>query len=119
MTDDAPASRPLSPAHQLLADAETQLETLGKTFDFAGLTLLRAMIAGGADLGGPVGRVAASLYQLIDQLLATGRFDREALIVHVRAWRLLLTSEPDGEEVETLFVGLKALRDIYSEPKAA
>jgi hypothetical protein len=121
MADDAQqsASPPQSPAMRLLLDAEAQLATLGKTFDFAGLSLLRAMIAGHAELGGPVGRVMASLYQLIDQLLATGRFDREALAVHVRAWRLLLTSEPDGEAVDALFGGLKQLRDLYADPKAA
>jgi hypothetical protein len=119
MTDDAPASRPPSPAQQQLEAVEAQLSTLGKTFDVAGLTLLRAMVAGHAELGGATGRVTASLYQLLDQLLSTGRFDREALAVHVRAWRLLLTSEPSGDEVEELFSGLKALRDLYAEPRAA
>ncbi|MBW8813671.1 MAG: hypothetical protein JF588_09620 [Caulobacterales bacterium] len=119
MTDDAPASRPPSPAQQMLASVEDQFATLGKTFDVAGLTLLRAMVAGHAELGGAIGRVTGSLYQLLDQLLETGRFDREALAVHLSAWRLLLTSEPTGEEVEALFVGLKAIRDLYAEPKAA
>ncbi|HET6970273.1 MAG TPA: hypothetical protein VFH92_04030 [Phenylobacterium sp.] len=121
MTDDVQSSppRPASSALMLLETAESQLAALGKTFDAAGLTLLRAMIAGHTEIGGPVGRVAASLYQLVDQLLATGRFDREALAVHVRAWRLLLTCEPDGDEVEALLVGLKAVRDIYAEPRAA
>jgi hypothetical protein len=119
MTDDAPASRPPSPAQQLLDSVESQFSTLGKTFDIAGLTLLRAMVAGHAELGGPIGRVTGSLYQLLDQLMETGRFDREALAVHLRAWRLLLTSEPSGDEVEALFSGLKAVRDLYAEPRAA
>ena len=119
MTDDAPASRPPSSAEQLLASVEEQFANLGKTFDVAGLTLLRARVAGHAELGGSIGRLTASLYQLLDQLLESGRFDREALAVHLRAWRFLLASEPDADEVEALFAGLKAIRDHYAEPHAA
>jgi hypothetical protein len=120
MSDDAqqPAIPPATPAMRLLIDIEAQFDTLGK-FDFAGMSILRAMAAGHSELGGAVGRVAASFYQLLDQLLATSRFDREALNVHLRAWRLLLTSNPDGEQIDELFGGLKQLRDLYADPKAA
>lgn len=122
MADDArsaPTPPSSSKALQMLETAEGQMALLGKTFDIAGLTLLRAMLAGHNELGGAVGRVAASLYQLTDRLLATGRFDREALAVHTRAWRLLLTAQPDADAVDALFAGLKAVRDHYAEPRAA
>ena len=115
--------RPPTPqdlALSLLADAETQLAGLGD--DAAGgLSILRAMIGGHVESGGlgPASRVAASLYTVLGDLLKAQRYDREAVEVHLQAWRLVLTGELDPEATETLFAGLKSVRDFYADRKAA
>jgi len=56
---------------------------------------------------------------LTDRLIAGGRFDREALAVHVRAWRLMSTTETDAESCAALLSGLKQIRDLYADAQAA
>lgn len=113
---DAPAPERLN----LLMEAEAALAGLGKTFDLQGLTALRTLVAGCPDLGEPgPGEVAASLFMLLDRLIAGGRFDREAVGVHLRAWRLSLVREPDAEGQAALLAGLKSIRDLYADAEAA
>jgi hypothetical protein len=63
--------------------------------------------------------VAASLFMLLDRLIDGGRCDREALAVHVRAWRLMATRETDDESRAALLAGLRRVRDLYAEARAA
>ena len=100
--------------------AEAALADLDTEFDGAGLKALRAVVAGYPDMGVVgAGEVAASLFMLIEHLIDEGRIDLDALAVHVKAWRLLLTSEPDAEARAALFAGLKAIRNLHTLPKAA
>jgi hypothetical protein len=120
----APDADPTDPAQiqrmALLAEAEAALAGLGKTFDAQGLMALHTLVAGCPDLGseGP-GEVVGSLFMLLDRLIAGGRFDREALAVHIQAWRLTLTSPLGDDGRAALLAGLKAIRDLYADAQAA
>ena len=104
----------------LALQAEAALATLGKTFDAEGLAQLRTLVAGAPDLGAEgAGEVAASLFMLLDRLIAGGRFDREALAVHIRAWRLAATTPMDAEQRSALVSGLRKIRDLYADAQAA
>jgi hypothetical protein len=104
----------------LLAGAETALAGMGKTFNAEVLIALRTLVAGCPDLGAEgSGEVAASLFMLLDRLIAGGRFDREALAVHIRAWRLTATTETDAASRAALLSGLKQIRDLYADAQAA
>lgn len=107
-------------ALRLLSDAEAQLAGLGE--DLAGgFSIMRAMIGPYVEMGGmgPPGRVVASLYTVMGDLLRAQRYDREAVEVHLQAWRLILTHDLDEEASHALFAGLKSVRDFYAEQKAA
>lgn len=100
--------------------AQAALDGLDNTFNAAGLGALRTIVAGCPDTYAPgAGEVASSLFMLLEHLIADSRMDRDALCVHVRAWRLMLTSEPDPEATEALLKGLKAIRDRGVHAKAA
>jgi hypothetical protein len=45
--------------------------------------------------------------------------DHQAIAVHLRAWRLMLTTNPDAEATRLLINGLKAIRDHSTQNKAA
>lgn len=103
-----------------LEAAEAALAEMDSAFDASGLKDLRGIVAGYPDMGAPgAGEVAASLFMLLEHLIADDRFDRDVLAVHVRAWRLMLTSQPDAEAKPILLAGLKAIRDLHSQDKAA
>ena len=107
-------------ALRLLSDAEAQLAGLGD--DVAGgLSILRAMIGPYVEMGGmgQTGRIVASLYTVVGDLLKSQRYDREAVEVHLQAWRLVLTNDLDEDTTQTLFAGLKSVRDFYADQKAA
>ena len=100
--------------------AEAALLDLGPDFDAAGLKALRAVVAGYPDTGDQgAGEVAASLFMLLERLIADARMDHEAVAIHLRAWRLLTTTEPDQEAATVLIQGLKAVRNHSTLPKAA
>jgi hypothetical protein len=114
--DAEPEPGPLA----VVAEAEALLAGLGKTFDAAGLAGLRTVVAGCPDLGREgAGEVAASLFMLLDRLIAGGRFDREALVVHIRAWRLTATTPIDEAAKAALLAGLRKIRDLYADAEAA
>lgn len=103
-----------------LEAAEAAFATLDRIFDASGLKDLRGIVAGYPDMGADgAGQVAASLFMLLEHLIADGRFDREALAVHIRAWRLMLTAPPEGDARTVMLAGLKAIRELYTLPKAA
>ena len=115
------APNPQATALELATGAEAVLDTLGESGEPAGLDALHTLVATSPDLGGTLaGQVAAGLLQLLDDLIAGGRFDREALSVHVRAWRLMLTTAPDPEAGAVLIAGLNSIRSLYAaQAKAA
>jgi hypothetical protein len=101
-------------------EAEMAAAALGKAFDEAGLKTLLQTVAASPGIGAPgVGEVIASLCALVEVMLAARCCDRQAVAVHLQAWRLLLGAEPDADAKAALLQGLKAVRDLYAEPKAA
>jgi hypothetical protein len=115
MSDDA-AQEPMA----LLAGAETCLDRLGKVFDAQRLADLRNVVAQYPNLAGdPIGEVTASLSTLLSRLIRAGRLDREAIAVHLRAWRLMLTQPPDSIDAGPMLTGLRAVSDLYAANRAA
>lgn len=105
---------------QVLTLAEALIGAMGDGFDPDALDALRTVAGSfsGAPNSAP-GAVTASLTDLIGALLRSGRGDREALAVHVRAWRLMLTAAPGPAGEAALLEGLAAVRGLYATPKAA
>lgn len=100
--------------------AEAALADLGQDFDLSGLNALRTVVSGYPDTGAKgAGEVAASLFMLLERLIADQRMDRAALQIHLRAWRLMLTTEPDGEAAQVLIQGLNAVRSHSTQARAA
>lgn len=100
--------------------AEAAFASLESGFDPVGLNALRTAVSRYPDTGKPgAGEVAASLFMLLERLISDKRMDREALGVHLRAWRLLLSTEPSAEAAQLLIQGLKAIRDHSTQAKAA
>ena len=122
MADDAKKPRANRRADdvQVLSLAEAQLAALGTDFDKPALQDLRSVVDSYPDDGHDgAGEVAASLRRLLDNLIAAGRVDREALSVHVRAWRFMVTAEPDDAARAAVLDGLSAVTDLYADAKAA
>lgn len=114
----------MNPAEQTqLSDieaAEAACADLGDDFDPAGLDALRSVVSGYPDTGSPgAGEVAASLFMLLERLITDKRMDREALEIHLQAWRLLVSTEPEPEAAKVLIQGLKAIRAHSTQAKAA
>lgn len=100
--------------------AETALADLGHHFDAIGLNALRSVVSGYPDTGTTgAGEVAASLFMLLERLIADKRMDRMAVEIHVAAWRLLLSTEPNREATRVLIKDLNALRSHSTQAKAA
>lgn len=107
-------------AMALLEEAEACLATLGEAFDEQALTALRGIVSKYQDAAGdPIGETTASLSTLLSRLLRAGACDRQAIGVHMRAWRLLLTDPPDKEAAGHMLSGLRAVSDLYSPNRAA
>lgn len=115
MADDA-----ADEAMALLAGAEACLDGMGEAFDAQALTDLRGLVARYPNLAGDsVGEVTASLSTLLSRLIRAGRLDREAIGVHVRAWRLLATQALDTETAGPMLTGLRAVSELYAANRAA
>lgn len=123
MTDDP--SPPKTPGLRdsdaaVLALAEGLLSAMGKTASPSDLQTLRGVAESYPDDGRDgAGVVVASLIGLIGDLLASSQFDRDALAVHVRAWRFMVSRKPDPRQQSTLMSGLQSVRALYAVPKAA
>ena len=93
---------------------------MGKSAAPSDLKTLRDVVETYPDDGRDgAGEVVASLLGLLDDLLATKQSDRQALAVHVRAWRFMVSRKPDKKERAKVMLGLQAVRDLYAQPKAA
>lgn len=100
--------------------AEAALADFGADFDLIGLSALRSVVSGYPDTGAKgAGEVAASLFMLLERLIADKRMDRQALDIHLAAWRLLLSTAPDDEATQVLIKGLNAIRSHSTQAKAA
>jgi hypothetical protein len=123
MTDQDDDSRPSARSGdaEVLALAESLVSMLGKTYDRDGLETLRGVVDSYPDVGRDgAGEVVASLIGLLNDLMAREQLDKEALQVHVRAWRFMVSRKPDQKERAQLLAGLRSVRELYDdESKAA
>lgn len=103
----------------LLDRAEAAFQAIGEAFDDEGLSQLYGVavsaIGGGEVCGAPaVDAALTSLCDLLDHLRTTRRFDREAVGVHVRAWRLLMNPELPAAGAEAVLSGLRQVSARYA-----
>ncbi|MBL8556909.1 MAG: hypothetical protein JNL41_21740 [Phenylobacterium sp.] len=104
----------------VLALAEGLLMSLGKTFDRTGIGVLKTVAESYPDIGRDgAGEVVASLNGLLADFLADESYDREAIAVHVRAWRFMVSRKPDKKERLRILAGLADVRTLYAEAAAA
>ena len=106
----------------LLKTAETIFARLGSTFDADGLGELYDTAVRGIGLGdvcgaGSVDVALHSLCDLLDHLKTNQRYDAEAVGVHLRAWRLLITTELPPEGAQAVLAGLNQVSALYGAPK--
>lgn len=103
----------------LLELAEQSFDRLGEGFDDAGMAELYSIgvrgIGTGAVCGAPrVDEALTSLCDLLDHLRSSSRFDREAVGVHVRAWRLLMNLDLPSAGGAAVLAGLKKVSARYA-----
>lgn len=103
----------------LLEYAEAAFDQLGASFDDVALAEIYSIavrgIGTGAVCGAPaVDEVLNSLCDLVDHLRTSGRYDRDAVGVHVRAWRLLLNPALPPEGAEPVLEGLRKVSARYA-----
>mgnify|MGYP001294647896 CR=1 FL=1 len=103
----------------LLADAEAVFADLGPAFNDGGLADLYAVavrgIGAGAVCGCPgVDEALTSLCDLIDHLRTSGRYDAEAVGVHLRAWRLLMAPGLSQDDARPVLDGLRKVSAHYA-----
>ncbi|WP_372784373.1 hypothetical protein [Phenylobacterium sp.] len=108
----------------LLELAEASYATLGETFDDEGMAELYSLavrgIGAGSVCGAPaVDEALTSLCDLLDHLRTQRLFDRNAIGVNVRAWRLLATLDLPVEGCAPILDGLRKVSARYAEPASA
>lgn len=103
---------------ELLAAAEKTFAGLSG-YDEAGVSALYDAAVRGIGLGdicgaGSVDVALHSLCDLLDHLKTHERYDAEAVGVHLRAWRLLITTELPAEGAQQVLAGLNKVSSLYS-----
>jgi hypothetical protein len=112
----------ISELQQRLESAEAVFAGLGEGFDDAGMGALYEAAVGGIGLGevcgaGSVDVALHSLCDLLDHLRTAKKYDAEAVGVHLRAWRLLISTELPQEGAQAVLGGLHKVSALYSTPK--
>lgn len=98
----------------VLALAESLLLSLGQTFDRSDIEVLKTVVESYPDVGRDgAGDVVASLNDLLADFLDKEVCDREAVAVHIRAWRFMVSRRPDNVERRRIVAGLHDVRDLY------
>lgn len=110
--------------HALLEAAEKTFAGLGSAYDAAGVAELYDTAVRGIGLGdvcgaGSVDVALHSLCDLLDHLQTHQRYDAEAVGVHLRAWRLLISTELPPQGAQAVLAGLNKVSALYSAPKDA
>lgn len=108
---------------QLLAAAEKTFAGLGAAYDDAGVSALYETAVRGIGLGdvcgaGSVDVALHSLCDLLDHLKTHERYDAEAVGVHLRAWRLLISTELPPEGAQAVLAGLNKVSAKYGGLKS-
>jgi hypothetical protein len=104
--------------HTLLEAAEKVFAGL-KAYDEAAVTSLYETAVKGIGLGdvcgaGSVDVALHSLCDLLDHFRTYQRFDAEAVGVHLRAWRLLISTEIPPEGAQAVLGGLNRVSAKYA-----
>jgi hypothetical protein len=110
--------------HQLLEAAEKRFASLPQAFDEAGVKELYETAVRGIGLGdvcgaGSVDVALHSLCDLLDHLRTNQHYDAEAVGVHLRAWRLLMSTELPPEGAQAVLAGLNKVSAKYGAAKEA
>ena len=101
---------------EVLALAEGLVTALGKTFNRSDLETLQAVVESCPDLGRDgAGEVVASFVGLLNALIDSQQLDKDALAVHVRAWRFMVSCKPDPKARAQLLEGLRRVRNLYDK----
>ena len=105
-----------------LEAAEAVFARPGSEFDDAQIGALYETAVGGIGLGevcgaGSVDVALHSLCDLLDHLRTSKKYDAEAVGVHLRAWRLLITTELPPQGAQAVLAGLHKVSALYSAPK--
>ena len=109
-----PLVRATAGESDVLALAESLVSSMGATYSRDDMETLKSVAESYPDRGAAgAGQVVASLAGLLDVLMASQRVDKAALTVHVRAWRLLVSAQPDPQERDRLLDGLRLVREFY------
>jgi hypothetical protein len=108
---------------QMLETAEAVFERIGADYDDAGLAALYDGAVRGIGLGdvcgaGSVDVALHSLCELLDHLRTHRQYDAQAVGVHLRAWRLLITTELPPEGAQAVLAGLNKVSGLYGAQKA-
>jgi hypothetical protein len=108
--------------HTLLEAAEKVFARLGSAYDDDAVSELYETAVRGIGLGdvcgaGSVDVALHSLCDLLDHLKTHQRYDAEAVGVHLRAWRLLISIELPPEGAQAVLAGLNKVSALYSGPK--
>jgi hypothetical protein len=103
----------------LLELAEVAYGRLGQSFDDAGMAELYTLAAHGIGAGAVCGAPAvdeglSSLCDLVDHLRTRRVYDREAIGVNIRAWRLLMTPGLPAEGIAPVLDGLRKVSKRYA-----
>ncbi len=109
-----PLVRPNAGESDVLALAESLVSSLSSTYSRDDLETLKTVVEGHPDRSAAgAGQVVASLAGLLEVLMESQRVDKAALTVHVRAWRLMVSAQPDPQERDRLLDGLRLVRELY------
>lgn len=122
LEDENPPRKPHRRAGDadVLALAESLAAALGKTFDRGGIEVLKAVAESYPDVGRDgAGEVVGSLDALLAGFLAREVYDREAIAVHMRAWRFIVSRRPDQAERLRIMTGLADVRSLYADARTA
>ncbi|MBL8770134.1 MAG: hypothetical protein JNK30_02030 [Phenylobacterium sp.] len=104
----------------VLALAEGLLAAMGPTFDRARIEVLKDVAASYPDVGRDgAGEVVQSLDELLAEFLADEVYDRQAIAVHIRAWRFVVSGKPDRKERLRIMAGLADVRQHYAASRTA
>jgi len=104
---------------ELLVQAEALFGRMGCDYDAAAISELYQLAVRGIGLGdvcgaGSVDVALHSLCDLLDGLMTEQRHDPEAVGVHLRAWRLLISTELPAEGAQAVLAGLSKVSALYA-----
>jgi hypothetical protein len=105
----------------LLELADARFQGLAQDNDDAGMADIYAIavrgIGGGQVCNMPgVDVTLTSLCDLLDHLRSNGRYDRAAIGVHIRSWRLLMSTDLPQDGSAAILDGLRRVSERYAPP---